>query len=83
MSGGGGGACSFHLLSLAGHWSSGRFASVENRHPRRPGVHLRVRTLKARELETPKWMRQGFPDKITNEDQDYEVSHILGHHDYN
>ena len=37
---------------------------------------------KARELETPKWMRQGFPDKITNEDQDYEVSHILGHHDY-
>ena len=27
-------------------------------------------------------MRQGFPDKITNEDQDYEVSHILGHHDY-
>ena len=31
---------------------------------------------KARELETPKWMRQGFSDKITDEDRDYEVRYI-------
>ena len=36
---------------------------------------------KARELETPKWMRQGFPNKITDEDRDYEVTRIMGHHD--
>ena len=33
-------------------------------------------------LELSRWMRQGFSSKITVEDKDYEISGIVGHHDY-
>ena len=38
----------------------------------------------AKKLELPRWMRKGFPSKITVEDRDYmyEISGIVGHHDY-
>ena len=35
----------------------------------------------AKKLELPRWMRKGFPSKITVEDRDYmyEISGIVGH----
>ena len=36
----------------------------------------------AKKLELPRWMRKGFPSKLTVEDKDYEISGIVGHHDY-
>ena len=36
----------------------------------------------ARLLELPRRTRKGFPSKITVEDKGYEISGIVGHHDY-
>ena len=36
----------------------------------------------AKKLSLPRWMRKGFPSKLTVEDKDYEISGIVGHHDY-
>eukprot|EP01048_Picozoa_sp_COSAG05_P015125 COSAG05_NODE_1789_length_4083_cov_4.713353_1_plen_292_part_00 len=36
----------------------------------------------AKKLPLPRWMRNGLPSKLTEEDRDYEISSIVGHHDF-
>ena len=35
-----------------------------------------------KKLPLPRWMRNGLPSKLTEEDRDYEISSIVGHHDF-